>query len=432
MGELKDIFDHLRTGDHRSSQERGRLIGEGLEFPFEKVSRVHTIAKFEVEYRLRGRICLKDTYANEDKHLWEKDYERLCRKFDDQVIHLAVLGTWHFFVLSWERVTNELGTLAQPVVLLCQPSSKDGVLRLKALENGRALVEASKKVELVTHGWIVRWRVELEEVEWGVWDQELMERNYSMLELQPKVLEKVTGDVLYQEYEEMVAVAALKRRLEIQKALQLGQTEQEHGGDANWFTLKTTGVAGKLRISWKVKGGWSDTQLSGYRIQGTRFPEPIKDAKGKPTPRLSGEEVVVDARENNHVDLHVGEGVECAFSFVLVKGTEGLLSSPTVDRINFRVRMPTAEETMALEALLFEMKQLRKAQAKPDPVQENVERVLKKVRAKVKTSTALLAEKEKSKRETQASPEFQALSKAEQVDVLSRIDEYFTGVWDEV
>jgi len=353
MGNLFDDFSELlgtlSDPDHRTASERGELIGQGPCVPFTQVYRAPTVGGFTIEYRVTGELY-RAKRAEQDRKLWQADYDKVCEALDVRVVS-RVLGGFRFFLLGWKKADSVVGPLEQPAVLLCECVGHRGKkFQFRVHENCEEFIKECREVlegidkqtedticnSLVTHGAAVGWLARLEKIELGLWDQTLIERNSSMLHVSPELLEAVNGDARYCKYEEVFAVAALKRRLEIEQELRAACTEQNFGEKAHYFKIQTRvdAASGLVKISWSFKRSWDNYCLEGYRKEGFEFAKPIRDANGKRT-GFEGVAVVDTIEDNGSVPERLEEGKEYRYSFFAVSR-----SGKIEDEINFTIIMP--------------------------------------------------------------------------------------------
>src|SRR5437016_4211132 len=135
--EIMEAMEQLSSQDHRSKAERGKLVGCGQRFPFEKTCLAPTAAGFAIRYRLLGRIYQKDK-TKPDRKLWQADYDRVCRKVDALVVQ-PVFGPSRFFVLGWKAA--ETPDIEQPAVFLCEFTIKNERPYIKIHEDFTELVD---------------------------------------------------------------------------------------------------------------------------------------------------------------------------------------------------------------------------------------------------------------------------------------------------
>ncbi|MBI1175802.1 hypothetical protein GC207_00020 [bacterium] len=318
MSELFDgfinVLDDLRENDRRDAGDRGALLGQGSSFTFAETLTLPTISGFLLEVRLQWKMVLRESYPRKKARLWQKDYDRVREAYLVQVFHRAMAV--RFFVLAWRKVSNELGNLEQPLVLTACVSRINDNAVIDTSDDYESIIKDANKFDFVTFGQATKWSLTVTDCEQGIWSNELIERNYAMLRLPPETLEAITGDTRYRRYEEMVAVAALKRRLDIESALQRDMTDQEFGTSAHCFRVKTNLVGARLKLQWEVKPGNDGLKFVAYRSLGATFPELNSNAKGQHTG--SDGDKIVDTIENGSVVVTLPEGREVRFRFAVI------------------------------------------------------------------------------------------------------------------
>jgi acetolactate synthase regulatory subunit len=170
----------------------------------------------------------------------------------------------------------------------------------------------------------------------------LIEENCTMLSEEQK--QRIKGDSRYQNIDEALAVAVLKRRLEIEGA----QYRQQH--ESAYVSIRTERLGRSFRISWQFKpGAPQGYDLLGFRKSGSGFYANQFDETN------NGELVVQDAKSNQTIEV-LPEGQTYFYTFMLKPWHPGEGKS-TYGIARFQVTIATREETETIERTLKRIEQ---------------------------------------------------------------------------
>lgn len=385
------------------AEEQERLRLEKLKPRYVNVEHEFSIqspANFEVNYRLRLVVEAPTEAHFYSARLGEKEAQiALAEHYNHDAFHRFLRENSYRFHLGWsETATRDQAGQQFFASADAFIEREDGMFFRHV--GSSELEEKLQKVVLTKDGL----RITVSGIEQNLFPEKLIERNYAMLTEGQK--EEIEHDRRYNEYDEMLAVAALKRRLEFQGA----QYKRQH--DGSQVSLQTERVGRDLRISWQFKpGAPSGCELLGFRKAGGGFyPDQWDEER-------NGELVIQDARTNETID-RLDEGKTYFYTFILKPwtNTEGA-SRYAVAR--FQVSISTREETEAIQATLrrIEKKVL-------DPDSERISRAMKEVRSYVKFDTALDTMLKTLEREI----EQKGYSEADRDEKIARLRDVFASL----
>jgi hypothetical protein len=188
----------------------------------------------------------------------------------------------------------------------------------------------------------------------------LIEENYVMLSEEQK--QRIKSDNRYQNIDEALAVAVLKRRLEIEGA----QYRQEH--DSGYISIRTERLGRSFRISWEFKPGAPEGySLLGFRKSGSGFyPDQFDETN-------NGELVVQDARSNQTIE-DLPEGQTYFYTFML-KPWHASEGKQKYGVGRFQVTIATREERETIERTLRRIEEGATKES-VDPAYKNLHRAL--------------------------------------------------------
>src|SRR5450756_240340 len=213
------------------------------------------------------------------------------------------------------------------------------------------------------------------------WDTTLMEENNRMLTLIGTNAARETEE--YRKWEESFVVAALNRRLELERDLQLRFANQEHKGSN--ISVKTRTIGRSVELAWKITQGDGCT-LRGYRSadgfapndsdfasNGMCFAEASSDGKSAQVLEMGKEyfyTFTLTTEVNVYAKETLGDLARSLIGFPAVKGTRTRL----VDSVRFVVNVPSQAELLEVERML------ERAKTPPtDPKREKINRAIEEL-----------------------------------------------------
>jgi hypothetical protein len=189
------------------------------------------------------------------------------------------------------------------------------------------------KYEFVENGC----RVEMKRLEMKIDDRTSIQRNYDMITNEQKAM--ILEDERFGKYEEMLAVAALKRRLDFFE-------DKSATYEAALFSIETEQVGRGLKIKWrfkpelKKKDGYD---IVGFRRTGGFFSDPWDETN-------NGTQVVHSSSEGETVEL-LNEGQAQFYTFFLKPYKEDA-KHPRCSPVRFQITIATKAETEAIRTAL--------------------------------------------------------------------------------
>jgi hypothetical protein len=212
------------------------------------------------------------------------------------------------------------------------------------------------KCPFIKNGCAVRFR----EFTASIFPDDLIKENYAMLSKEDK--EEIENSEPYQAFEEMLTVAALKRRLDFL----VDQKKQSH--ESGTISIETEAAGRGLKIKWRFK----EDAPAGYDLLGMRktdgFFENQWDIERNGT-------LVIQSSKSGETTEFLDEGKTYFYTFILRPWKEDQ-KNKTHAIARFQVTMESAKETEGLRKVLERM-EVRKPVA--DPARENMSQALKKL-----------------------------------------------------
>lgn len=239
----------------------------------------------------------------------------------------------------------------------------------------------------------------------NLWDEEQIERNYNMLT--PEQIEGVAKDEHYHTFIAQTVIVAMKRRLELLRAINKIQSEQHH--ENGGIIIDAVQDEKKVIIQWQFK----DEYKSGYSLKGFRRTDSFYENEWDE--KCNGA-FVIDSHHNGEHLEQLEEGRSYFYTFFLERWKDGQKSHP----IRFSFRIPTKAETEKVEHMFTEIARIRAPQ---DPENEEVAMMLKEISDDIRKHEALLDYKKKQTKiikEKGLSPE----DEADDLERLSAMLEY--------
>jgi hypothetical protein len=324
-----------------------------------------TRAGFFVEYSIRWRVeresLLIFIVSGMHKPAVQQQF---VSTFNAVVMDPIFSETPLSFRITWNPDAL-IGSAAEFPVTLDAFVEKEGEIQNHNVGVGKAKSILSEKA-METGGC----RFIVQEFELKPLSHELIEENYAMLSDEQK--KEIKEDNHYRAYEEGLAVALLKRRLDL---LQTGA----HKYEANGFTIETEKAGRSLRIKWRFNANGAGHYLWGFRNTGG-FSNDQWNETGNGTR-------VVDSYRDGEVVEVLQEGTTYFYNFFLkafqdVEGQPGKKSP-----LRFQSTIETKAETEEITQLLSRFAERNE----PEPEKETLSRAMKELGSYVEMDTAFEA-----------------------------------------
>ena len=402
---------------------------------FNRTLVLQTPAGFKVEVKLEGHLKVSGdvrvegaVYRKEDVFppnapvLKQEDFDPIERSYLSQFKDFLKRSN-RFYAFGWTSPAARRRYLAEPHVwdYQLQNEGQRIALDLNGVDCVRA---ANREINFQENGCTVHLNI----VDSGIWSNELKEENFRMID-DPKILQQVKGDERYRMYDEVTAVAATMKQLEMEKeyaklekefadrkaGLAAQEANQKHGQKAHVFSIETTLIDNALKITWKRKSGYENSKIIGYCIQARGFPERRYETRGEYNVFVgyTGQQIV-EAWEDGDRVLPVVPGSELGFTFVLQR-KKGLFGGKLedFDYIQFAVAVPVPKpeqdreqqlrRTIAIEKLEAQLRNMRQPKEERDEADEVVRKLLKEIKTAERAEDTLMNlqhERERSVAET--------------------------------
>jgi hypothetical protein len=309
-----------------------------------------TLAGFKVAYTLDFNFERVDNENfNLHKMLKESSQSVLAHTFNtNRVRRLMFINSW-FFHIDWPRATGPHEYFRTPV---CRLVPEDGSLYVEQVSEGdvRALFWSEP---FTGHGC----KVELVDIRLHRFPENIIKVNYAMLTEEQK--KAILMDDRYGAFEQMLAVAALKRRLDF-----LDNKSENYDGEM--FSILTERVGRGLKITWRLK----PAAKQGYDIMGFRRTGGFHADQWDET--SNGTLVVHSNKDGETVEL-LKEG-EAQFYTFLLKPWQETPKNTKRSPVRFQVTIATVEETDAIKTTLERIER-----QSFNPPTQNVSRALKEL-----------------------------------------------------
>lgn len=211
--------------------------------------------------------------------------------------------------------------------------------------------------------------VKLAHFENNIFTNELIEENYAMLTEEQK--EAIQNDDRFGAWEEMLAVAALKRQLDFLK-------KGKNTFEADYYSIETERAGRSLKIRWKLREGVSGYNLLGFKATGGFSADKWDEHENGIR--------IVDACKNGETTELLTEGEAYFYTFFL-KPFQKTEQTRSCSALRFQLTIETKTETEAIEDIL---KRFEK-RIEPDPGKENLSRALKELGSYVEMDAAFEA-----------------------------------------
>src|ERR1022692_3046745 len=348
------VFLLLALGKALFSFLEKSLAGSGRRY-LDHVVTAKTIANFSVEYRMRLEV----------KRIKSLDYLAGVM-FDPQTVR-SEFNRFFFNPpfekgpyrsrLGWPIGTKAEARLAEaPRVFTCCEVERNGEKFVQDISLSPLLQEVLADEQFVLHGC----KITVDEFQEELPDR-LIEENYAMLTDEQK--KEVLPEERYNELDEILAVAVLRRRLDF-----LGrQSNQKH--EADMFSIRTEKVGRSVRIRWKLKSHVPEgCELVGFGKTGGFFADQFYMHQNGP--------MVVQSRQDGEAMEPLQEGQPTFYTFFLASlqpSEDG--GRKAYSPLRFRLTVSTKDENEEIESLLKRFEE----RSKLDPARENMARALKRI-----------------------------------------------------
>jgi hypothetical protein len=342
-------FDYLRSG----------------QFMLYRRFTARTLLNFKVEYQTEFMATRVDEEAFK-RHRLLTDHARdvLAEEVNENAFLPYLEEKGYFFSISvpWSVDPNEIERAFRPT--LYQLIKRDGEAFVREYADGSFRAELHQIV-YESKGCKINLGCRLRE-----FSDALIEENYAMLTDEQKKV--ILEDENFAPIEEMLAVAALKRRLDF-----LGRgTKQRHEADAFRVDVEKAGKALRIRWQFKERRSSGDFELLGYRRTGGFADDPYDEGKNG--------SLVIHATENNEIVEFLNTG-EANFYTLFVRWEEDDGSMKKASAIRFQVTMPPEKE---IETITKVLQEVEARKPPPDPTQEKLDHALKELGAYVEMDRA--------------------------------------------
>jgi hypothetical protein len=322
----------------------------------------HTLTGFRIGYRLTLECERINDAEFSTSHMHSRSAQLLLALgFRDSVL-LSFLGERScFFHLGWEQPRARGKVYDVFPVDICQVIQTNGHVAVREIPS-HELARELKKIPFSAYGCAVR----LVDFHTAPLSENLVNENYAMLSKEIK--EAIQKDERYGAWEEMLAIAALKRRLEFIE----NQYRQKH--DSEWVPIETEQAGRGVKIKWRfTDAAPPEYELIGYRKTGGFSPDNYGDD--------SNGMRVIQTHTTGEVVEFLSEGETYFYTFVLQPWKKGEKAYAIA---RFQITVETKTETDAIEAVLNRLEATKIAA----PEKETLSRALKELGSYVEMDTA--------------------------------------------
>ncbi len=289
-----------------------------------------TLFGFKVPYTLELRFDrVDDEQFKLKKMLDETSQHSLAMSFNtNRIRRLLSVRSW-FFNLHCD--VGQTRTADKAICLtVCGLFEEEGRSYIREVPNWK-VVDEVKKESFTGSGC----EVVLQHLDPGIFSPEIIEENYAMLKRED--IEEIRKSDRYGEYEEMLAVAALKRRLDF-----LGNKKQSYEND--YISIETESAGRALKIRWSFKSpARPNYEIRAYRKTG--------GFSGDQWNEESNGTLVIDSKKDGEVIEHLNEG-EANFYTVWVRPINELERKDRSSALRFQATIATREETEAIQGVM--------------------------------------------------------------------------------
>jgi hypothetical protein len=328
-----------------------------------------TLLNFKVEYQLQ--VTAKRVNPEEyRKHRMRQQSSRdhLVEVFNEQVAKPYLEKQSCFFKIEW-RTPVALEQVWQPFrTLLMQLQGENDQWLLREVPD-KELEKAVLKTRFRSHGCkLTHFVFKCPRI-----SESLIKENYNMLTEEQKTA--VLLDERFGAYEEMLAIAAMRRQLDF-----FEEPKQEY--DALIYKLEVERVGRTVKLKWTLHDSVKDDySLLGFRNTGGFSKDRCsEDANGQR---------IVDAWTNGEITEVLSEEETYFYTFFL-KPWHETPKRPRRNPLRFQLTTAATTQTEAIRSVLERSERRRKATA-PDPEKENLTKALKELGGYVEMDTAFEA-----------------------------------------
>ena len=357
-----------------------------------------TLAGFKVPYTLDFTFeRIDNANFNLHKMLGENNQSTLANSFNTSRVRRLLFKNSCFFHIDWPRATGPHEVFR---TLILRLENEEGTLFVNPVSNGE-LLRLFNEETFTGQGC----KVELTDIRLPPFDQNIIKLNYAMLTEEQK--NAILMDDRYGAFEQMVAVAALKRRLDF-----LDNKSENH--DSELFSIATERVGRGLRIEWRLK---SEAKQGGYDIVGFRRTGGFFADQWDET--SNGTLVIHSNKDGQTVEL-LKEGEAQFYTFFLKPWQEDAKHTKR-SPLRFQVTIAPSEETDAIKTTLERIER-----QSFNPPTQNVSRALKELGLYVEFDNAI----EQRKKVMEHQIETAGYSPEEKEEKLSRLRDVVAAVRD--
>jgi hypothetical protein len=359
------------------------------EFSVHRKDTNYTLSNFTSYHQLE-LFCRR--VNNEDFNLHEMlksgSQNMLAMSFNtNRVRRIMYKNSWYF---HYELAPAANGGYA-PRLVTREYAVKGDTVLVREVSNKELITKVNK--EGFRHGGC---EAELISIEPDIFSEGIIEGNFDMLK--EEHLNAVLRDELYGQYEELVAVAALKCRLKF-----LGNKSESYR--AEWFTIETEKAGRALKIRWQIdEAAKRDYELIGFRKTDGFCSDPFSE--------INNGKMVIHGKNDGEVTELLNEGEANFYTLFLRQPQRG-----SVDRkcspLRFQITIACREETAELESIMARAKERNS-----DPDKERISRAIKELGIFVELDAALESKTKAWEKKIRDNDEYSAEQKEEKVGRL--------------
>lgn len=328
------------------------------EVRFEQKFLARSPANFNVQYGLRFFASVPDFAAFKEARLSEKETQTaIATEFNDKVFAEFLESNSYRFHFCWDEMNDFFYAKAD---MFAEKVGKSFFRDVSEPVIGQQL----SKLDLQK----ASCRITATEIIQNLFPDELIERNYAMIPDEEK--KKIQEGKPYHAYEERLAIAALKRRLDFFRH----QYEQTH--DSRFVSIRTERAGRAIRLIWQFKeNAPSGLDLVGYRKAGGGFHPNQWDETQHGT-------LIVQSSVNNELTEFLKEGETYFYTFLLRPPEPGIGGQYAGAR--FQITIATDQETRSIEETIKRIERsisalIPPAPPEPPPLSPQVAEALKEI-----------------------------------------------------
>jgi hypothetical protein len=339
-------------------------------FLFARTFTARSFENFKIQYELEVLCHRRDDEEFKRARMLDKySQQQVVEEFNEEIFLPHLSKNSRFFYFDW-RVPRP-DDVSQEVVQtpVGQFMKEDGEVKFRWVTDTMVGVGAAKAGKVKKNGC---------EVQFGsfrnnLFPDELIEENYAMLTAEDK--RAIEADDRYGPLVEMIAVAALKRRLEF-----IGRhSNQKH--EAEMFSIESERAGQRVRIRWKRKSAaFAGYELLGFRTTGGFHADEFDESNNGT--------LVIQSYQDGEDIQPLREGEANFYTFFMrsqQKQEDG--SRRKVSPLRFQLAISAKEETEGLRAAIERLEQRKPA----DPARESMAQALKELGLAMEFQDALEA-----------------------------------------